>query len=108
MKAAVSIDPFLCRMWAFHDRLESNVTEGTCRAEIESFSRNGQLLPVLARPLAGGPRYKFELICGARRLFVARHLNMQLLAEVRKISDREAVVSMDIENRQRRDISHYE
>jgi ParB family chromosome partitioning protein len=48
------------------------------------------------------------LIYGARRLFVARHLNRPLLVEVRHLSDNEAIVAMDLENRQRTDISPYE
>jgi ParB family chromosome partitioning protein len=95
-------------MWPLHDRLESRVTEETCKAETESFARHGQLLPALGRELRGDPDYDIELIYGARRLFVARQLNKPLLVEVRAIADREAIVAMDIENRQRLDISPYE
>jgi ParB family chromosome partitioning protein len=49
-----------------------------------------------------------EIIYGARRLFIARHLKKPLAVELRELSDREAIVAMDIENRQRRDISPYE
>jgi ParB-like chromosome segregation protein Spo0J len=49
-----------------------------------------------------------ELIYGYRRLFVARHLNVPLLVELREVSDIEAIVAMDIENRQRVDVSPYE
>jgi ParB family chromosome partitioning protein len=48
------------------------------------------------------------LIYGARRLFIARHLNLPLRVELRELNDREAIVSMDIENRHRQDISPYE
>lgn len=108
MKSIVEVNPFECRMWLFHDRMEGNVNDESCRAEIESFSKHGQLVPVLGRLLRGDPDHKVELIFGARRLFVARHLNRPLLAEIRELSDREAFVAMDIENRQRRDISPYE
>jgi ParB-like chromosome segregation protein Spo0J len=48
------------------------------------------------------------LIYGARRLFVATVLNCELLVNLRTISDREAVIEMDVENRTRKDISPYE
>lgn len=91
-----------------HDRLEDHITEESCRVEIESFQRHGQFVPALGRILRGDPDYDIELIYGARRLFVARHINKPLLVEIREMSDREAVIAMDIENRQRADISPYE
>jgi len=103
-----TVSPFRCRMWAHHDRLDTSINERTCRAEIESFSKHGQLVPVLGRSVSDGSTYQFELIYGARRLFVARHLNQPLRVEVRELSDREAIVALDIENRQRSDISPYE
>jgi len=108
MPTIVAANPFRCRMWAYHDRNECQVTERTCDAEIASFSRHGQLLPVLGRPLQGDPDFDYELIYGARRLFVARHINKPLMVEVRELADREAIVAMDIENRQRLEVSAYE
>jgi ParB family chromosome partitioning protein len=95
-------------MWQLHDRLEESITDETCRAELASFAQHGQLVPVLGRPLADDVDYDVELIYGARRLFVARQMNVPLLAEVRSMSDKEALIAMDLENRQRRDISAYE
>jgi ParB family chromosome partitioning protein len=95
-------------MWAMHDRLESEISEETCKEEIESHLKHGQIVPVLGRPLRSDPLYDIELIYGARRLFVARHLNKQLAVELRDMPDREALVAMDIENRQRKDITPYE
>ncbi len=108
MRSIVAVSPFRCRMWEFHDRLEEHVNIDTCRAEIDSFARHGQLVPALGRPLLGDPQFDFELIYGARRLFVARHLNAQLLVDVRQMSDLEAIVAIDLENRQRMDVSPYE
>ncbi|MDY6949090.1 MAG: ParB N-terminal domain-containing protein, partial [Pseudomonadota bacterium] len=104
----VSINSFRCRVWERHARLEEYITEETCRTEIASVKAHGQLIPVLVRPLLGDVNYDYELIYGARRLFVARHLNVPLLAEVRRLSDRDAAIHVDIENRQRKDISPYE
>lgn len=104
----VSVNPFRCRMWDFHDRLEHQIVEANCREEINSFSKHGQLIATLGRPVHGDPDHDIELICGARRLFVARHLNVPLLVDVREMTDRAAVIAMDIENRQRLDVSPYE
>lgn len=108
MAEIVSFNPFRCRMWSMHDRIEGYVSEETCQAEIGSFERHGQLVPVLGRSLRNEPDYDVELIYGARRLFVARHINKPLLVELRNLSDQEAIVAMDIENRHRSDISPYE
>jgi ParB family transcriptional regulator, chromosome partitioning protein len=104
----ISVSPFRCRMWSLHDRAEDHITEESCREEIASFSRHGQLVAALGRRLHNDPTHEFELVFGARRLFVARHLNIPLRVEVRELNDREAIVAMDIENRQRLDISPYE
>jgi ParB/RepB/Spo0J family partition protein len=108
MRSIAAINPFRCRMWGHHDRLDSYITEQSCKAEIASFEAHGQVVPALGRPLRGDSEHDVELIYGARRLFVARHLNRKLLVELRELSDQEAVVAMDIENRQRADISPYE
>ncbi len=108
MHPIVHVSPFRCRMSPLHDRLEENITEEDCRAEIESFEKHGQLLPALGRRIPRERDCEIELIYGARRLFVARHLNKLLAVEVRDLSDREAIVAMDIENRQRKDLSPYE
>jgi ParB family chromosome partitioning protein len=108
MRNIIAVSPFRVRMWSLHDRCDQHVNEETCKAEIASFEKHGQLVPALGRVLRGDPDHDIELIYGARRLFVARYLNMQLLVDMREIGDREAIIAMDIENRQRTDISPYE
>lgn len=108
MEPVVLVNPFRCRMWDLHDRLESEINEQTCRDEIDSVTKHGQLVCVLGRPLKDDPQYDVELIYGARRLFVARHLNRPLAVELREMSDREAIIAMDVENRLRLDLSPYE
>lgn len=107
-RKVISISPFRCRMWVLHDRFESTVSEQSCREEIASFTKHGQLVPALGRPLKGDPDHDVELIYGARRLFVARHIGREIIVELREMSDREAIICMDIENRLRSDISAYE
>jgi ParB family transcriptional regulator, chromosome partitioning protein len=103
-----AVSPFLCRIWDGHERLDDYINEETCRVEIDSVKRYGQLIPVLCRPLKHDKEHSYELVYGARRLFVARHLNQPLLAEIRDLSDREAAIAADIENRQRKELSPYE
>ena len=74
----LSVDPFCCRMWRLHDRAEEYVTEESCRHEIDSFLKHGQLVPVVGRRLPAGDSHEVELIFGARRLFVARNLNLPI------------------------------
>jgi ParB/RepB/Spo0J family partition protein len=104
----VHVDPFRCRVWELHDRLEDYLTEWTCREEIESFAKHGQVVAAVGRRVKQDAQHDVEIICGARRLFAARHLNKPLLVELRELSDMEALIAMDVENRQRRDLSPYE
>jgi ParB family chromosome partitioning protein len=104
----IAVNPMRCRVWALHSRLDETLSEDTCRTEIESFEKHGQQIPALGRRLRGVRDYDIELIYGARRLFVARHLNVPLLVEVRDIRDRDGIIAMDLENRLRTDISAYE
>ena len=108
MREIIEVSPFRCRVWAENGRLSDYINEETCRSEIQSFLTHGQLLPVLGRRVHRDPEYDVELIFGARRLFVARHLNMPLKVEVRDMSDLDAIIALDIENRHRQDISPYE
>jgi ParB family chromosome partitioning protein len=108
MRTVISVDPFRCRMWELHDRMEASISEQTCRAEIESFRKHGQLVPTLGRSLVGDANHTWELVYGARRLFVAQHLNKPLLVEVREMTNSEAIVAMHIENIHRKEVSPYE
>jgi ParB/RepB/Spo0J family partition protein len=91
-----------------HDRLGDGIDIDSCKSLLDSMEKHGQKSAVLGRPLVNDPDYEVELIYGARRLFVAQQLGIDLSVEVRVIDDREALVEMDIENRVRADISPYE
>jgi ParB family chromosome partitioning protein len=106
--AAITVSPFRCRVWSLHSRLDESLTEESCKAEIESFEKHGQLIPALGRRLRGDREYDVELIYGARRLFVCRLLSQPLLVELRDVSDRDGIIAMDLENRLRKDVSAYE
>lgn len=104
----VTVDPFRCRLWEMNGRIKAYVNETSCHAEIESIAREGQLVPVLGRPVHGTPDFDIEVICGARRLFVTRYLNIPLRVELRELTDRQAAVAVEMENSLRRKTSPYE
>ncbi len=104
----VTADPFRCRIWTLNERIEDDVTEASCRAEIDSFARDGQIIPVIGRMLVGDPDFDIEVICGTRRLFVARQLKVALQVEIRELTDRQAAVAVEAENTLRKQASAYE
>ncbi len=104
----ITADPFRCRVWDLNDRMEEYVTEESCRAEIASVERDGQLVPVVGRVLRNNPDFDIEIICGARRLFVARHLKVSIRVQLRELTDRQAAVAVKTENSLRKETSPYE
>jgi ParB family chromosome partitioning protein len=104
----ITADPFRCRVWDLNDRMDEYVTEDSCRAEIASVERDGQLVPVVGRVLRNNPDFDIEIICGARRLFVARHLKVSIRVQLRELTDRQAAVAVKTENSLRKETSPYE
>lgn len=107
-RSLVTADPFRCRAWEFSNRIEQYVTAESCRAEIESVIRNGQLVPAIGRILTDNPDFEVEIICGARRLFVARHLKIPIRVELRELTDHQAAEAVEFENSLRKQVSPYE
>lgn len=104
----ITVDPFRCRVWELNDRMQEYITETSCFAEIESFQREGQLVPVVGRLVNDTSDFDIEVICGARRLFVARHLKVSLQVVVRRMTDRQAAAAVQVENSLRKQTSPYE
>jgi len=104
--ATESVGTADCRIWHMHAR--EAVDADSCAPLIDSMRRNGQRMPVLGRRSAATGECVVELIYGARRLFAAQYLGIELLVDVRELDDRAAIIEMDIENRARSDISAYE
>ena len=102
------VSPAKCKVWALHVRAEDSINSDSCASLMGSIRRHGQRHPVLARPRHSTDGAEYELIYGARRLFTAQQLGVDLLVDVRDIDDRAALIEMDIENRPREDISPYE
>jgi ParB family chromosome partitioning protein len=78
MPEIISMNPYRCRMWDLHDRLDTHITEESCRHEIASVKAHGQSVPAIGRPLRADENHDVELITGARRLFIAQLLNRPL------------------------------
>lgn len=102
-------DPAKVKLWDGHNRDYERLSESRCRDLIDSFKRVGkQEFPAIVRKREQGDEYDYELICGARRHWTSSYLGWDLLVEVRELSDRQAFILQDIENRDREDISDYE
>lgn len=100
------IDTKLCKPWHLANRLREYLTPDSCADLIESLQKVGQQIPALVRKSNNGEGY--ELICGARRLFACEHLGIKIKAAIVDLSDKDALLAMDAENRPREDISPYE
>ena len=103
------VPPERCRIWAHHNRRYDMLSPESCADLIEGFrTKGGQEFPAIVRIVREDDQYDYEVICGARRHWTATHLKMDLLIEERELTDEEAFVLSDKENRDRKDISDYE
>lgn len=101
--------PSRIRMWEGHNRDYEKLSAERCKDLIDGFKRTGeQEFPAIVRKVTDSEKYDFEVICGARRHWTANYLEWDLLVEVRDLSDKAAFILMDIENRDREDVSDYE
>jgi ParB/RepB/Spo0J family partition protein len=100
------LEPKHCRPWHLANRLSEYLTPESCADLIESIQKVGQQIPALVRKSDKWEGY--DLICGARRLFACEHLGIKIKAAIVSLSDKEALLAMDAENRPREDISPYE
>lgn len=103
-----SIDASRCRLWTFHPRTPSRVNAQSCRELSRSIAAHGQLVPALGRPTRNDPHADLEIICGSRRLFVARRLGIPLLVQVRNLNDWEAGLAAEVENKARTNLTRAE
>lgn len=103
------VPPERCRIWVLHNRRYDMLSPENCADLIEGFrTKGGQEFPAIVRMVRENDQYDYEVICGARRHWTATHLKMDLLIEERELTDEEAFVLSDKENRDRKDISDYE
>ena len=103
------VPPERCRIWEHHNRRYDMLSAESCADLIDGFrTKGGQEFPAVVRTVTGDDKFDYEVICGARRHWTATHLKMDLLIEERELTDEEAFVLSDKENRDRKDISDYE
>ena len=103
------VPPERCRIWEYHNRRYDMLTPENCADLIDGFrTKGGQEFPAIVRALSGDDQYDYEVVCGARRHWTATHLKVDLLVEERDLTDEEAFIVSDKENRDRKDISDYE
>ncbi len=108
LKVQLRVDPAQCRIWTDHDRRYDLLSEVNCADLIEGFRAQGQQIPAVVRELPDDPTHKYEIIVGTRRHWTATFLGLPYLVEVQTLTDKQAFVLVDAENRQRKDISDYE
>ena len=94
----------ICFPWKYANRMQKYVNDSTCLELINNIKHSGQKIPAIARKIDN----KYEIICGIRRLYACQKLNKEILLAIVNASDKEALVIMDAENRERLDISPYE
>lgn len=109
------VDPADARVWQRHGRAQTRFNERNCGDLIASFRAQGrQENPAVVRLLHDDPLHRYEVICGARRLWAAAwvraHENPEFsfLVEIREMDDEGAFLLCDLDSRTRRDISDYE
>ena len=101
-------DPARCKPWAFHNRTSSWYTPERCKDLIDSFVKDGQIEPALARRLKDTDQFDYELIYGMRRRYAAEVTQSKLKLHVVDIDDARAAVMMHAENADRQDITPME
>ena len=101
------LDPEKCRIQQRPNRIYELLTPENCKDLIDSIEVKGQEIPAIARQ-TGEKDQPYEIVVGRRRHFVATHLQRELLAEVRVMTDEEAFLLSEAENEGRKDLSDYE
>ena len=90
------IDPKECRRWKYADR--SSFEMGDLFLLAEDIKQNGQIEPVIVRPLKVAGDIRYEIIAGSRRWQACLQHNLPLKAVVRELDDKTAMVAQIKEN----------
>lgn len=103
------VDTTDCRPWKFHNRDSVWMNVDKCQDLISSIRKNGQKVPIFARKLENDTEGKsWEIIAGRRRWFACGHLGIKVRVKAVEASDRECAILMNLENKDRNDISEFE
>jgi ParB family transcriptional regulator, chromosome partitioning protein len=98
------ISPMECIRWNLADRPIDEF--GDILELARDIENNGQIEPIIVRPLAKDSKYKYEVVAGARRWKACQERGMDVLAIVRNLTDDEAIVAQVKEN-EKLEISDY-
>lgn len=103
------VEPSACRPWKFHNRDNVWMTVDKCQDLVSSIRKNGQKVPIFARKLENDPEGKnWEIIAGRRRWFACNHLGIKIRVKATDANDRDCAILMNLENKDRDDISEFE
>ena len=87
----IMTSPWRCRVWDLHDRMFDSLTTQNCSDIIQSIKSEGQLYPAISRIVRGEPDVDIEIVCGARRLYAAQQLEIDLKVDLKELDDRKAL-----------------
>ncbi|ALB24707.1 Nucleoid occlusion protein (plasmid) [Piscirickettsia salmonis] len=104
----IYVDPAECVNWLYADR--QNFELGDLQELAEDIEKNGQVQPCILRLLkkSENQKEKYEVIAGERRWRACSLFRINLLAEVRELTDAEALVVQKSENRKKDICPHSE
>lgn len=97
-----------CKIWKGNVRLQEFLNESNTEDLQEKIKVQGQLVPILARPIKDDPVYSHEVIYGSRRLYVCSLLGIKIKILEADLDDEDALLFMDAENAGREEVSAYE
>lgn len=111
----LELDPTRVRPWAGNARFYDCLTAANCNELITSMrSAGGQKFPAILRQIYDDPLHDYEVIIGSRRHFAVRwlrangHPDMKFIGVAQVMTDEEAFLRADAENRVRKDVSNFE
>lgn len=102
------VDVTKCRIWQGNIRLQEFLDDHNTAELREKIQSQGQLIPVMARPIKNDKNYTHEIIYGSRRLYVCSSLGINIKILEADLDDSDALLFMDAENSGREDLSPYE
>ena len=103
------VDPENCKPWKFHNRDNAWLNPEKCADLISSIRKNEQQLPIIARKIENDPDGKtWEIIAGRRRWYSCKYLKKHVRLKAVSSDDRECAIIMNLENKDRADISEFE
>lgn len=103
------VEPSDCKPWKYHNRDNIWMSVDKCQDLISSIRKNGQKVPIFARKIENDSEGKnWEIIAGRRRWYACNYLGIKIRVKATDATDRECAILMNLENKDRNDISEFE